>query len=303
MRSILPVLLCLALAWADDGLSEAEKTELDQLLERLGSEDWEVRERASMALSKALASGRPIARFLAERMKAPDMEVRDRVRRLLLDSDHWDASPELLAEVAEGFVKECGSREMVAWFIGTKAEPSASLTEANARTVSILMRSAEGGEAILGRFEGGSEIYRRNVCWFVATHRPPGAAAFLQKASEDKDDLVRAYAAYGWGKMAAPACQGALLVSSQDTNAVVRAAAAIALEQYPDEGTVPILIRLLEDEDPIVRFHASYSLARVTGRDGGYDAWYPEARRATLVEAWKEWWSENASTWHPPERR
>ncbi len=293
MKHLLVLLLLLGLAWADEGLSDAEKAELDQLLERLGSDDWEVRERASMALRNALASGKPIVAFLVERMKAPDLEVRDRVRRLLLDSGHWDASPELLAEKAEAFVKECEAREMVAWFVNTQIEPSMSLSEENARTLSILMRSAEGTAALLGPFAEKGEIYRRNVCWFVATHLPAGAPRFLLAASEDADDLVRAFAAFGWARLGDAAHLGTLFVLSMDRNEVVRCAVSLALERFPGPGTVPILIDLLADEEPMVRYHASYSLMTMTRRDGGYNAWYPIERRNQAIEGWRAWWEKN----------
>lgn len=293
------LLLALGLACADEGLSDAEKAELDQLLQRLGNDDWEVRERASMAISNALASGKPIVAFLAERMKSPDLEVRDRVRKLLLDSGHWDASPELLAEKTAAFVKECEGREMVAWYVNTQMEPTTILSDDNARTLSVLLRSAEGTRAILDPFPQEGEIYRRNVCWFVATHLPAGAPKFLLEASEDADDLVRAYAAFGWARLADTAHLGALLLMSTDANEVVRCAVAVALERFPETGSIPILIGLLGDEEPMARYHASFSLQTLTGRDGGYNAWYPEARRAAAIEGWRAWWRDNEATWTP----
>lgn len=293
------LLLAFALAWPDEGLSDAEKAELDQLLERLGNDDWEVRERASMAISNALASGKPIVAFLAERMKSRDLEVRDRIRQLLLNSGHWDASPELLAEKTGAFVKECEGREMVAWYANTQVEPSTNLSDDNARTLSILLRTAEGTRAILDPFPGKGEIYRRNVCWFVATHLPAGAPKFLHQASEDPDDLVRAYAAFGWARLADPANLGTLLMMSTDPNEVVRCAVAVALERFPDPGSLPILIGLLGDEEPMARYHASYSLIVLTGRDGGYNAWYPAERRSAAIEGWKGWWEENKEGWKP----
>lgn len=292
MRILLLLIVALGLAWADEGLTDDEKAELERLLERLGSDDWEVRERASMSLSNAIAAGRPIVAFLVERMKTNDLEVRDRIRRLLLDSGHWDASPELLKERAEVFLRECERREMVAWFVKTQMEPTTNLSEENERTLTILFRSTEGTRAILDPFAQKGEIYRRNVCWFVATHLPAGAARFLLAASEDPDDLVRAYAAFGWAKLGDPANLGTLFMMSSDRNEVVRCAVAVALERFNDPGSLPILIRLLADEEPMVRFHASYSLFAMTGRDGGYNAWYPEKRRAEAIEGWKRWWEE-----------
>ena len=292
MKYLLALLLALGLAWAAEGLSDVEKAELNQLLDRLGNDDWEVRERASMAISNALESGKPIVAFLAERMKTRDFEVKDRIRQLLLDSGHWDASPELLAEKTEAFVKECEGREMVAWYANTEVEPTTNLSDDNARTLSILLRTTEGTRAIFEPFPQKGEIYRRNVCWFVATHLPAGAPKFLREASEDPDDLVRAYAAFGWARLGDPANLGTLLLMSTDPNEVVRCAVAVALEKFPDAGTLPILIGLLEDEEPMARYHASYSLKVLTGRDGGYNAWYPEARRTAAIEGWRTWLEE-----------
>ncbi len=299
MKYLLTFLLALGLAWADEGLSDAEKAELDQLLERLGNDDWEVRERASMAISNALESGKPIVAFLAERMKSPDLEVRNRVKELLLDSGHWDASPELLAEKTAAFVKECDGREMVAWYVNTQVEPTTNLSDDNARTLSILLRTSEGTRAILDPFPQKGEIYRRNLCWFVATRLPVGAPKFLRQASEDADDLVRAYAAFGWARLADPANLGTLLMMSTDANEVVRCAVAVALEGFPEAGSIPILIGLLGDEEPMARYHASYSLLGLTGRDGGYNAWYPAERRSAAIEGWGAWWEGNKEAWKP----
>lgn len=299
MKPLLLLFVCLSLALAGGDLTDAQKTELNRLLDQLGNDDWEVRERATMALQNAIASGRPIVIYLAERMKSPDIEVRDRVRGLLLDSGQWDASPELLAEKAHAFVADCEAREMVAWYIDANVEPSPAMTEENQRTLAILLRNPAGIEAVLGPFEKKGEIYRRNVAWIVATNLSPGAAKLLLKASEDADYMVRAFAAYGWGRLADGAYLGSLQVLTTDRNGIVRAAAAIAIERLPDVGDVPVLLTLLGDEEPMVRYHAFYTLARLTGRDGGYDAWYPAARREAAIAGWRQWWEENKATWEP----
>lgn len=303
MKPLLLLLVCLSFAIADGDLSDQQKAELDRLLDQLGNDDWEVRERATMALQNAIASGRPIVAYLAERMKSPDLEVRDRVRGLLLDSGQWDASPELLAEKAQAFVADCEGREIVAWYIDANVEPSPAMTEEAQRTLAVLLRNPAGIDAVLGPFEKKGEIYRRNVAWIVAADLPPGAARLLLKAGEDEDYMVRAFAAYGWGRLGDGSYLGSLQALTTDKNGIVRAAAAIAIERLPDPGDVPVLITLLGDEEPMVRYHASYSLARLTGRDGGYDAWYPAARRETAIAGWREWWEANKATWEPPKKR
>lgn len=299
MKPLLLLLVCFSLAAADGDLTKPQKEELDRLLDQLGNDDWEVRERATMALQNAIASGRPIVAYLAERMKSPDIEVRDRVRGLLLDSGQWDASPELLAEKAKAFIAECDEREMVAWYIDANVDPSPAMTEESQRTLAVLLRNPAGIEAICGPFEKKGEIYRRNVAWIVAANLPAGAARLLLKASEDADYMVRAFAAYGWGRLADGAYLGSLQALMTDKNGIVRAAVAIAIERLPDAGDVPVLVTLLGDEEPMVRYHASYTLAKLTGRDGGYDAWYPAARREKAIAGWREWWEANKETWEP----
>ena len=66
-----------------------------------------------------------------------------------------------------------------------------------------------------------------------------------------------------------------------------------------DFSAVSRLIDLLDDEDPLVRFHMARGLSRVTGRDMGMESerWKVATaeQRATLIQMWKTWLSARKS--------
>jgi hypothetical protein len=85
--------------------------------------------------------------------------------------------------------------------------------------------------------------------------------------------------------------------SQGDSAQRVRAAAIVADVAQPRQ--IPLLIELLMDEDPQVRFHVARGLERLTARDQGRPpaAWRTEPLTscAPTQKAWLEWWEANRS--------
>lgn len=54
----------------------------------------------------------------------------------------------------------------------------------------------------------------------------------------------------------------------------------------PDPSDIPQLVRLLQSEDPAVRFLAIDALDTITGQTLGYRAWDTPPERAAAVERW-----------------
>jgi hypothetical protein len=83
--------------------------------------------------------------------------------------------------------------------------------------------------------------------------------------------------------------------SQGDERKRVRAASIVADAAQP--RSIPLLIELLADENPEVRFHAARGLERLTARDQGRPPaqWQSEswASCAPTHRAWQEWWETN----------
>lgn len=83
--------------------------------------------------------------------------------------------------------------------------------------------------------------------------------------------------------------------SQGDETKRLRAASIVADVAQP--RSIPLLIELLADENPQVRYHAARGLERLTTRDHGRppEAWQTEnwASCAPTYQAWQEWWEAN----------
>jgi HEAT repeat protein len=77
----------------------------------------------------------------------------------------------------------------------------------------------------------------------------------------------------------------------RDPSAARRTEAAAAVGGLADPSHVPVLIAMLDDEDPAVRLTASASLKRLTGHDTGYRASDPPETRLAHQASWRAWWA------------
>jgi len=109
------------------------------------------------------------------------------------------------------------------------------------------------------------------ICWHVCRAlgtigaEDEATAKALAKALTNKDPNVRAYAAFALGRMgkaAAPAAD-ALLKAAFDAEPLVRRAAGRAVRaiDLPQEKTLPVILKILEESDPSVIMPALRTLA------------------------------------------
>lgn len=95
---------------------------------------------------------------------------------------------------------------------------------------------------------------------------------------------------------AAGGCASAPLETRlQSVDPSVRIAAVREIAQGGHEQQVPELIERLNDEDPAVRFAAIAALELITGTRLGYSYAAPAAKRREAVEAWRSYWSGQAT--------
>ena len=83
--------------------------------------------------------------------------------------------------------------------------------------------------------------------------------------------------------------------SNGDSAKRIKAAGIVADVAQP--RSIPLLIELLADQDPQVRFHAARGLERLTAQDQGRPPaqWKSEpwANCAPTHRAWLDWWETN----------
>lgn len=89
------------------------------------------------------------------------------------------------------------------------------------------------------------------------------------------------------------------------SDAVARVAAARIAADLADETAIGDLIALLDDKDPLVRFHVRRALVRLAGGDQGSTIdtadQDPQSLRA-VREAWKTWWKSRSNAPDRPSR-
>lgn len=136
---------------------------------------------------------------------------------------------------------------------------------------------------------GGSEVYvnlyrlglddedgavRTAAVRAIGLHGSPEDAERIATMLDDPDRLVRWEAARSLQRLHNPAVAGALITKTSGSNedeVPVRAAAATALGQYPEQRVLDALILALDDPDLTVNAAARDSLAVLTGEDFGYE--------------------------------
>jgi len=129
----------------------------------------------------------------------------------------------------------------------------------------------------------------------IANHGTPDHVPILIERLKDKDDLVRGEAARGLQRLHNPIAIPALVDAMRDPEAAamnepteelasVRADAASALAQYPEDRVVQALIAGLADQSLAVNTASRDSLRTLTGQDFGLErrdwlAWYKGSDR------------------------
>jgi hypothetical protein len=63
-----------------------------------------------------------------------------------------------------------------------------------------------------------------------------------------------------------------------------------------DHSVVGILVQALEEEDPAVRFFASRSLQKITGKNFGYKYYASDRERARAVKRWRRYLRRHKKT-------
>ena len=80
-------------------------------------------------------------------------------------------------------------------------------------------------------------------------------------------------------------------LSMSDPAAINRARAVSFGRSEPDSAAIPVLIRRLTDDDPVVRLSSHEALKKRTGQDFGYLPYAEGDELNTSVSRWQQWWA------------
>jgi hypothetical protein len=227
------------------------------LVRQLGSDEFDLREKASQAL---VAQGAAARKALQGATGSGDPEVARRARDCLRQLDKVE-SPEVLAAAAR--------------LLGRRAPAGA------VRALLDYLPFAEG-------------VAADEVCQALAAAGVRGgkAAPEIVRALDDKRAVCRAAAGEALCR-AGPAQRAAVRKLLRDPEAKVRQRVALALVEAREKAALPVLIALLTELPGEEAVRVEETLLTVAGDKAPQAALSPDpAARRKARTAWETWWKE-----------
>lgn len=133
------------------------------------------------------------------------------------------------------------------------------------------------------------------------------AADALERAFADSASVVRQRALEVLPDVDRERGLRLLLAALRDEDTWIRQAAAIQLSQrmggrsqIVDRRAVPMLIKVLDDPDPVVSTMAMSVLRKLTGQPWRVKSSASEAQKRAIREQWRRWWAQAAAKWTAP---
>jgi HEAT repeat protein len=136
----------------------------------------------------------------------------------------------------------------------------------------------------------GLPTLRRRALEMLADFPSKRARSILAKALDDPDPAARAIARRTLVQTQPDEVVPALLADLDSDSVFARTQAIDALAQLGRRAFIPHLIRMLGDEERIVRLRAARALQTMTGERLGFHPDAPDEERLAAVERWREWW-------------
>ncbi|KAF0242954.1 MAG: PBS lyase HEAT domain-containing protein repeat-containing [Planctomycetota bacterium] len=275
---------------------EVDEKKIGELIEKLGSSDWDERAAAAKELE---AIGKPAADALKKAMdSADDPEVKVSAKRLLQKMGALQAA-EMTDESFDEMLELLRSQDGVAWY-SSSPKPYFYLYQLNEKPE---WSEALKGKALAPRLakalgdESGN--LKRNVCYLLAEMVAPEVAPQIAKLLKDEEMMTRAIAAYSLGKLGNPEVVDQVIVALSDGEKQVQRAAAMALETLPSASAIEPLLGAMASEDPHLRFQAYYSLRSLTGQKFRFNAFMGPDSRKDSLKVIEEWWGKNKAGFKP----
>lgn len=271
---------------------QEQEVHIRDLITRLGSEDWNERESATQEL---VDLGEKALPYLMEARQHEDPEIRIRAKRILMETGLWHQVPALVEEKVKELVKTLRGRDdLVHWHLQYNLEPYFYVWQLQDDLK--ILEDSRAAEFLLPALKDQDTMLRRNVAYLLGETGAEQAVGGLLEALGDEDEMVRCYAAFSLGKLGQVASAHAVCGLLQSDSEDVVTAALISLERIADRAAVSRMIELLEDPRPEIRFHAYYTVFRVTRCPINYNAYYRESKRAARARRLKEWWDANGDS-------
>ena len=278
------------------GGGEADDKKIGELIEKLGSSDWDERAAAEKELE---GIGKPAADALRKAMAgADDPEVKVRAKRLLQKMGALQTA-EITDEQFEEMLELLRSQDGVSWHSSTP-KPYFYMYQLNEKPE---WSEALKGKALAPRLakalsdESGN--LKRNVCYLLGEMSAPEVAPQVAKLLKDEEFMTRAVAAFALGKLGNAEVVDQVIVALSDGEIKVQRAAAGALESLPSASAIEPLLGAMASEDPHVRFEAYYSLRSLTGQKFRFNAFLSAESRKDSLKAIEEWWGKNKAGFKP----
>ncbi|MCE9581979.1 MAG: HEAT repeat domain-containing protein [Planctomycetes bacterium] len=278
------------------GGNESDPKKLGELIENLGSSDWDERSNAEKELE---AIGKPAVEALTKAMKeSTDPEVKVRAKRILQKLGALEKEA-LSDEQVEEMLELMRSQDGVAWY-GSSGSPSWYLYQLN--------QNPEWNEALKGKAlapkltkalgdESGN--LKRNATYLLGEMGATESAPQIAKLLKDEELTTRATAAWALGKIGNIDVADQVVVALSDNEPQVRRAAAIALENLPSAAAIDPLLAAMASDDGQLRFQAYFSLRSLTGQRFRFNAFAGESDRKEALKSIQDWWSKSKAGFKP----
>jgi HEAT repeat protein len=242
-------------------LTDKDRGHIAELIQQLGSDDFDERETASESLTNIGAVARPQLRDAA---RSTDAEVRLRARRCLAAIGKTAGTADVLSAAARvlAATKTAGVADVLLNYLPNIEEPEA------VDEVGLALATA-------GLREGKVE-------------------AALVKGLTDKMPIKRAAAGAALARVGGAAHRPAVRKLLKDEKIEVRRRVALALVDAKDKEAVPALIALLADSAVEDRDAVEEKLGLVAGdKAPAYPTLNSEEARKKYLLAWESWWKAN----------
>jgi HEAT repeat protein len=242
-------------------LSEKELEEISGLIEKLGDESFEEREKAETALRKM---GAKIIPLLRNARTSPDLEIRNRSQKTL-EAIEMDKTPPLSAITVRlmALRKPKGGPEAIIAYMPF-ADDEGMVEELQTALNVMAYDGGKPNPALLKGLKDAKNPSRRAAA---------AQALCAGPLTEEVMKLVR--------------------LALADKDPVVRAKTALALASAKEPEAVPVLIKLVE-EGPVEQSLAAEEYLVKLGRDAGpKDLPDGDENRKKRAAAWSKWWDAN----------
>lgn len=278
------------------GGNSADAKTLDQLVEMLGSSDWDERAGAEKELE---ARGKTAIEALQKAMKgSDDPEVRVRAKRILQKLGAIEKEA-LTDEQVEEMLELMRTQDGVAWY-GSSGKPSWYLYQLNEKP--------EWSEALKGKalapkltkaLGDDSGNLKRNACYLLGEMGATESAPQIAKLLKDEEVATRSTAAWALGRLGNAEVADQVVLALSDKEPQVARAAAIALENLPDAAAIDPLLAAMASADSQLRFQAFFSLRSLTGQRFRFNAFAGDSDRKEALQSIQDWWSKSKTGFKP----